>query len=179
MATLWHIEIEPAPGQPDHVGERLALDAVEAGLAGPWAIRASRGFLVEGEVSEAELGRIAAEILSDPVVESAVIRPAKDSGRDGGRSSFVHVLPKPGVTDPEAESAVHLLRDLGYEVANVRTIRTYRVDGPSAALPGLVDRLLANDAVEQAIIGPLSLDRLGQGQPYRIPQARSADPRSR
>jgi phosphoribosylformylglycinamidine synthase len=166
MTKLWHIEIEPAPGQADHVGERLALEAVEAGLPGPWTIRASRGFLVEGELSEQDLGRVAAEVLRDPVVESAVVRPARDSGRTGGPSSVIHVLPKPGVTDPEAESALALMRDLGYGVANVRTIKTYRVDGPSAALPELIRRLLANDAVEQAIVGPLALDRLGQGQAY-------------
>ena len=31
MTMLWHIEIEPAPGQADHIGERLALEAVELG----------------------------------------------------------------------------------------------------------------------------------------------------
>ena len=50
---LWHIEIEPVNGQSDHVGERLATEAEELGLAGPWTIRASRGFLVEGDLSEA------------------------------------------------------------------------------------------------------------------------------
>jgi phosphoribosylformylglycinamidine synthase len=168
MTMLWHIDIEPAHGQADHVGDRLALEAVEAGLAGPWTIRASRGFLVEGELDKRELWRVAAEVLSDPVVESPVLRPARESGRDAGPFSVIHVLPKPGVTDPEAESALAHLRDLGFRVANVRTIRTYRVDGPPSAVPGLINRLLANDAVEQAIVGPLGLDRLGQGQTYEF-----------
>ncbi len=168
MIMLWHIEIEPAAGQADHVGERLALDAVEAGLPGPWTIRASRGFLVEGELSEEDLRRVAADVLSDPVVESAVIRRTTDPSRAGGSSTLIHVLPKPGVTDPEAESALALLRNLGHRVANVRTIKTYRVEGPAASFPGLIGRLLANDAVEQAIIGPLALERLGQGQVYEF-----------
>ena len=70
------------------------------------------------------------------------------------------------MTDPEAESAWPLLRDLGFAVENVRTIRTYRVEGPAEALPRLIQRVLANDAVEQAVVGPLPFDRLGQGQPY-------------
>jgi phosphoribosylformylglycinamidine synthase len=166
MTMLWHIQIEPDPGQVDHVGERLALEAAELGISGPWAIRASRGFLVEGDLSEADVRRLAAEVLRDLVVEVATARPARDSGRTEDGSSIVHVSPKPGVTDPEAESALSLLRDLGYGVSNVRTIRTYRVDGPASALPSLVRRLLANDAVEQAIVGPLTLDRLGQGEIY-------------
>ena len=77
------------------------------------------------------------------------IRP----GRAGweGPGTVVHVMPKPGVTDPEAESALALLRDLGYAVANVRTIRTYRIEGPAERLPRLIERVLANDAVEQAV----------------------------
>ncbi len=62
---------------------------------------------------------------------------------------------------------------------NVRTIRTYRVDGPAAALPRLIQRLLANDAVEQAIVGPLPLDHLGQGQHLRVSPGRRADPGAR
>ncbi len=163
---LWHIEIQPAEGQSDHVGERLAIDAVELGLAGPWTIRASRGFLVEGAIAEEAIRRAARDVLSDPVVESVSIRPLGSSG--GGTAAVVNVLPKPGVTDPEAESALTLLKDLGYSVSNVRTIRTYRIDGPADTLPRLIERVLANEAVEQAVLGELPIDHLGQGQPYHF-----------
>ena len=85
-----------------------------------------------------------------------------------GPATVVHVLPKPGVTDPEAESALAILRDLGFAVENVRTIRTYRIEGPADSLPRLIRRVLANDAVEQAVVGPLPFDRLGQGHPYHF-----------
>jgi phosphoribosylformylglycinamidine synthase II len=166
MSMLWHIEIGPAQGHSDHVGERLATEAVELGLAGPWTIRASRGFLVEGAISEEEVRRAARDVLSDPVVEAVAIRPVGAPG--DGPSAVVNVLPKPGVTDPEAESALSLLNDLGYPVSNVRTIRTYRLDGPVDKLPRLIEGVLANDAVEQAFVGALPFDRLGQGQPYHF-----------
>jgi phosphoribosylformylglycinamidine synthase len=166
MTMLWHIQIEAAPGQADHVGERLALEAAELGIPGPWTIRASRGFLVEGDLSEDDLRRAAAEVLTDPVVEAAKVRPARSPDGTAHGSAIVHVSPKPGVTDPQAESALSLLHDLGYGVTNVRTVRTYCVDGPASSLSALIQRLLANDAVEEAVVGPLTVDRLGQGDEY-------------
>jgi phosphoribosylformylglycinamidine synthase len=161
---LWHIQIEPAPGQVDRQGARLAVEALESGLAGPWTLKSSRGFLIEGDLSAAQLERAAREVLVDPVVETYTIAPS--GACRGGDGTIVHVMPKPGVTDPEAESALALLRDLGYAVADVRTIRTYRVEGPTGALPRLIGRVLANDAVELAVTGALPLEKLGQGRPY-------------
>jgi phosphoribosylformylglycinamidine synthase subunit PurSL len=163
---FWHIQIEAAPGHADRIGDRLAALAVEIGVAGPWLIGASRGFLIEGGISRAELDQRARSLLVDPVVEGYTIRPAQASWE--GPGAIVHVMPKPGVTDPEAENALALLRDLDHDVVNVRTIRTYRIEGPADSLPRLISRVLANDAVELAVVGPIPFDRLGGGQPYRF-----------
>ena len=161
---LWHLEIQPAPGHPDLAGNRLSLEAAESGIPGDWTISASRGFLIEGTLSRDDLDRAAGQVLVDPVVETFKAHPAR-SPAEGDRT-VVHVLPKPGVTDPEAESALELLRDLGFAVDGVRTIRSYRIGGPADGLPRLIQRVLANDAVEQAVMGPLPFDHLGQGQHY-------------
>jgi phosphoribosylformylglycinamidine synthase len=162
---LWHIQIEPVLGYVDHQGQRLAAEVVELGLKGSWSIRASRGFLIEGGISPAELERATREVLIDPVVEVGIVRPCGWSDHRPG--VVVHVLPKPGVTDPEAESALALLRDLGYPIAKVRTIKTYRIEGPGETVPLLTERVLYNDAVEQAVIGALPFDRLELGQVYQ------------
>jgi phosphoribosylformylglycinamidine synthase II len=163
---LWHLEIYPSPGHPDLAGKRLSDEAAESGLPGPWSIAACRGFLIEGALGSAELERAARSVLVDPVVESFRINPSESS--TGEARTLVHVMPKPGVTDPEAESAMELLRKLGYEVSGVRTIRGYRVAGPRVLVPRLIQRVLANDAVEQAIVGALPFDRLGQGRHYEF-----------
>lgn len=165
---LWHLQIDPAPGRVDLAGRRVAADAAELGLPGPWAVSASRGFLIEGPVDRQAVQEVAASVLVDPVVESSSLRPASEAGDEGGAGTVVHVLPKPGVTDPEAESALALLRDLGLAVENVRTIRTYRVEGPAGALPRLIGRVLANDAVEQAVVGALPFEKLGQGTSFQF-----------
>jgi phosphoribosylformylglycinamidine synthase II len=163
---LWHLQIDPAEGRADVEGARIAADAADLGLPGPWRIDASRGFLVEGGLSRDDLRSAAEAVLVDRVVERFSIRPSHEAL--DGPGTIVHVLPKPGVTDPEGQSAQTVLRDLGFDAQNVRTIRSYRIEGPVEALPRLIQRVLANDAVEQAIVGPLPFDRLGQGRPYHF-----------
>ena len=165
---LWHLQIDPAPGQIDLAGRRVAADATELGLPGPWKVAASRGFLIEGPLDRMAVARAAESVLVDLAVEASSIRGADESGAEVAGGTVVHVLPKAGVTDPEAESALALLRDLGFAVENVRTIRTYKIQGPAENLPRLIGRVLANDAVEQAVIGALPFDRLGQGTSYRF-----------
>ena len=161
--TLWHIQVDPAPGTVDRAGARVVADAEGLGLPGPWQVAAGRGFLIEGDVDRQALERIAAPLLVDPVIETCTIRPV---GTEGGSDSTVYVLPKPGVTDPEGESARALLRSVGLDVHHARTLRSYRVAGPAAAVPDLIRRVLANDAVEQAVVGAFPFDRLGQGSAY-------------
>jgi phosphoribosylformylglycinamidine synthase len=148
------------------VGARLSVEAVEAAIPGTWSIAASRGFLLEGELNEDDVTRAARQVLVDPVVETFLVHRAQETS--GGGAALVHVLPLPGVTDPEAESACELLRDLGFKVEGVRTIRTYRIGGPEDQIPRLIQCVLANEAVEQAILGPLPFNRLGQGKPYNF-----------
>src|SRR5690349_21393798 len=105
--NLWHLRIDPAPGRPDAEGRRVAAEAADLGLAGPWRVAASRGFLVEGTLSRDDLRRAAEAILADPVVETFAIEEPGQSGDGGGDGdgTVIHVMPRPGVTDPEAISA--------------------------------------------------------------------------
>src|SRR5436305_5800503 len=98
---LWHLQITPAAGRLDLEGQRIAADAVDLGLPGPWRVAAGRGFLIEGDLSREDLQRAAESVLADPVAESFAIQPCGES--DAGAGAVVHVLPKPGVTDTEAE----------------------------------------------------------------------------
>ena len=171
-ALMWHLQIDPALGSLDRTGVRVALVAAELGLAGPWTIAAGRGFLVEGTVDRSEMIRAAESLLVDPVVETYSIQPidglpgSPSAEAEANRGTTIFVLRKFGVTDPEADSARDLLRASGLAVDHVRTLRSYRVEGPTEALPQLIRRVLSNDAVEQVFIGTFPFDRLGQGTPY-------------
>jgi len=163
---LWHLEIQAAPDHPDSTGLRIAQEALESGLSGPWRIVASRGFLVEGNLTDEDLQRASRRVLADPVVETFRVRPCPVD--EPQAETVVHVAPKPGVTDPEGESALSLLQDLGYAVEAARSVRTYRIEGPADQLPRLIQRVLANDAVEQTFQGGIPLDHLGAGETYEF-----------
>src|SRR5439155_6191518 len=61
-------------------------------------------------------------------------------------------------------------RDLGLEVRGVRTFRRYQVRGDVLAAERdlLARKVLANDAIEQVIEGPLPGGSLAIGRPYQF-----------
>lgn len=167
---LWEVDIYPADGQPDLIGQQTAADAADLGLAEELAVTAGRGYLVQGELSSEQVGRIAAELLADAVVERTVVAAVGDAALTrppAGAKHLVYVLPKPGVMDPVAMSAKQAIADFGIEADEVRTFKKYwigNLDGER--LGALCSKILANDAIEQTIVGPLPFDRLEVGSPY-------------
>jgi phosphoribosylformylglycinamidine synthase len=195
---LWEIDIHPAEGQPDRAADRIAVAARELGLADELHVATARGFLVQGQqLDRDDVERLANELLADLVVERAVIGGLSKTRRQGDKetrrgeesSSFslspglpvslsrfpsdetqvVSVLLKPGVMDPVAQSALAAATELGISVQAVATLRKYWFAGASGdEIRAVGERLLANDAIEQVIVGPLRLERLEIGQPYRF-----------
>jgi phosphoribosylformylglycinamidine synthase len=71
--------------------------------------------------------------------------------------------------DPVAQSAQVAMGDLGVPVDAVRTLRKYWVERiDESQIDGLCRRILANDAVEQVVRGPLQMRRLEVGAPYQF-----------
>ncbi|MGH7138668.1 MAG: AIR synthase-related protein, partial [Pirellulales bacterium] len=169
---LWQVDIYPAKGQPDLTGKKVTAEAIELGMAPDLKICACRGYLVEGKFSEADIGRLAAELLSDPVVERSRIAPVGDDRLNVPRNptrKLVHVLPKPGVMDPVAQSAQAAIADFQLTAEAVRCFRKYWIEGlGDDKLGTLCAKLLANDAIEQVVVGPLSLKHLELGSTYRF-----------
>ncbi|MHB1033981.1 MAG: phosphoribosylformylglycinamidine synthase subunit PurL [Pirellulales bacterium] len=167
---LWEVDIYPAEGQPDLAARRMAADAADLGLAAELPVTTARGYLIQGRLSRAEIDRLARELLADPIVERTVVGAAGDailSCLPEGRSRLIHVLPKPGVMDPVAQSVVGAIADFGIQAEAVRTLKKYWFGTLAEETLSLVcSKLLANDAVEQVIAGPLGFDRLDFGQPY-------------
>jgi phosphoribosylformylglycinamidine synthase II len=178
---LWEVDIYPAPGEPDRASLAVRTAAAELGLGEHLDVVAAHGYLLQGALDESQLGRIARELLVDGVVERSVIAQVGDgqlSDPSGACASndakarnwqVVHVLPKPGVMDPVAQSALAAITDLEISVDAVRTLRKLWVADLSAdQLQRLCKNVLANDAIEQVVVGPLTFDRLEPGSSYRF-----------
>ena len=125
---LWEIDIHPRPGLPDRDAERVVADAADVGIAGALGVRSARGFLIESpSLNAAQVERLAAQLFADALVEESVSAPVGDarlaSPLEAANGSLVHVLLKPGVMDPVAQSAEAAVRDFGFSIDAIRTLR--------------------------------------------------------
>ena len=159
---LWEVEIRPLgrDGERERVcGE---FDLLTASARGRECVSASaRGYLLEGAVEREDAERLCAELLVDALVEVGHVAPV-------GAAAGWTVLLKPGVMDPVAESVRKAARELGIAVEEVRCFRRYF--GPpnlaTADRDTLFRKVLANDAIERIVVGPITAEHLGIGKPY-------------
>jgi phosphoribosylformylglycinamidine synthase len=161
---LWEIEIRPKGNDPerDRVAEEYDLlnhSAVGAKLVTGTA----RGYLLEGGLSLPQAERLAAELLVDSLAETG--RVGALNGIQSGPLLATVVL-KPGVMDPTALSVVEAARDLDIPLESVRSFRRYFGTEPPPGARESLFKVFANDAIEQAVEGPLSLDHIGVGSKY-------------
>ena len=108
----------------DPAGLEARANLREAGLGDVRAVRVLRTWFLQGDLDSHAVGRAAAEVLADPVQD--VYRVGGDApltGR-GARPRLVTVIRKPGVTNPEAESARLALETVGLPVAQAVVSRT-------------------------------------------------------
>jgi phosphoribosylformylglycinamidine synthase subunit PurSL len=167
---LWEVDIHPAPGEVDRTAARIASEVADLGLDLVVSISTAHGYLLQGDLDETQVAELSRELLLDPLVEQAVWAPVGTtelSQARGDQSQLVHILLKPGVMDPTAQTAQQVLHDLGYAVEAVRTFRKYWLEPlEPESLRKLCSRVLANDSIEQVLVGPLQLGQLQLGAPY-------------
>lgn len=170
MSSLWQIEIFPAQGFENRIAAETSADANGIGLSSEITIDARHGFLIQADLSTEDVRTIAANLLVEPVVEDHIVdhvgADELNTMADQGQSVY-YVLPKPGVTDPQAESAKAAMKEMGFDVQAVRTFKKYAISNASEAqLQVLKSKILANDSVEQIIGAPLHLTELTAGSSY-------------
>lgn len=163
---LWELEIKPLgkDGERERVCDEFDL-LTHAQRGGDLVTASSRGFLLEGDLAESELEILRTELLVDPLVESGEVRPL------GARADNSYtVLLKPGVMDPVAQTILDLAAMLKIPVNAVRRFRRYF--GPDVVASSdrevLFRKVLANDAIEQIVVGPVKADHLAIGSKYEF-----------
>jgi phosphoribosylformylglycinamidine synthase len=176
---IWEIEIH-CKG-PDRERERIAreLALLTHEERDPGLRQSSRGYLIEGDLSQDQVDRLLADLLVDPLVESGQSSPLPSPASHAGDNTWT-VLPKPGVMDPAALSVMEASRDIGISLESVRTFRRYYfLGGPVDEM--LLPRVIANDAIDLIVVGQLKLEHLAIGEPYcfsrvEVPIRQLSDP---
>ena len=103
-------------------------------------------------------------------IRSALPTQKSDPSGAVDNRRLINVLFKPGVTDNVAHSTKAALADLELTADAVSTCRKYWVNADAADrdLEKLARRVLANDAIQQVIWGPLAMDGLSLGSTYHF-----------
>lgn len=150
-SPVYRITIRPRGQFGDPHADGVLAQIKELGVAPVKSLRSARLFFVYGEFSPDQAGRVARELLVDPVVEEADCRAsAVSAAKDEAVCSVIEVHLKPGVMDPVAESTIQAIKDMGLPVTEVRTARRYEFDGQPARadLETIARSLLANPVIE-------------------------------
>ena len=149
----WQVEVAEKEGFADALGNSVAADILDLGISGIGQVRTARIFILEGDLREAEVRRIAGELLSDPIVENYAVN--ESVLKEEPQVSVVRVMRKPGVTDPVAHSTMRGIRNMGLAVDSVATAHAYALCGAISKQDRqtIAEKILANAVIEDVIYG--------------------------
>ncbi|MEZ6164559.1 MAG: AIR synthase-related protein [Phycisphaerales bacterium] len=156
------VEIHPTAHAGDPRADTLLSRAASLGF-GLEGAHSSRIYLIEADLSDAQLDLIVSQLLCNPVVEHAEI------GASEPRGSIVEIHPLPGVMDPPAQSVADAIQSLTGVRAVVSTGYRYDLIGVSdAQAQNMAARLLANPVVAGVHALPFHPEQLPKGHSHEF-----------
>ncbi|MBW8002135.1 MAG: phosphoribosylformylglycinamidine synthase subunit PurL [Planctomycetes bacterium] len=165
----WRFEVFSREGFADVHGSGVYEEIKELGISTVEAVQSARVFLIESDFDESFAKRVAGELLTDPVCEQYYIGRSK-APAGLAKATLIEVHLKSGVTDPVAQSVVAGITDMGAKVEHVRTARKYIILGTitQSQTDLIAKRILANDCIEDVIVGDESEPPSPHLEPYEL-----------
>ena len=167
MAAVHRVEVRPKSGQRDPRADSVIRQAASLGLPRPSAAQHASVYLLEGDLTEGQVRRIADELLADPVTQVAelqargTVRPRLDA--------LIEVHPLPGVTDPAAESVEAAVRAMFGTAVTVRTGDRYDLGGVQQSDAATIgEKALANAVIHGIHSEPWHPERFPAGHGYSL-----------
>lgn len=157
-SPLWRITVSPKRAELDSHGAAILRDIHELGLPHVRVVASSRLFLMETDLPETVLERIASLLLADPITESYRLHRGGDEREPAHDDSDceIEVHLKGGVMDPVAASTLAAVADMGIDTRAlaISTARLYRLQGLANLdeLEFVARRLFYNDCIEEAYL---------------------------
>jgi len=171
VPQIWQIDISPLPGNPNLLAEETLASAQLLQIS-DLSLTASHGFLIQGDLTEDDVDRLTRELLFESVVQKCDFGPVGTTTLNpppANQSNVTYVLPLPGVTDSQAESAMRAMKQLGYAVDAVSTFKKFCASDLSEAQTTLLQKkVYHNESIERVMTGVLELDRLDLGNEYKL-----------
>ncbi len=171
---LWEVDVRLKDARGDHAARAVVAGAAALGIAGCTRAATAAGWLIDGALSRDEVERAAATLLADPVTEAFTAAEVGNAALLDGPSDLptvLHVLPRTGVTDPAAQSALESMALLGLRPTAMRSVRKYWLPPLEADdVARLAWKLLASEAIHDVVIGPLALSTLAGGRTWAFTQ---------
>lgn len=150
--VTWRVYVLNKPNFTDHHGIALAKEWRHAGYSSSPKVRVGQAYEIAGNLSREEADVLARQLLADPITQQAVILPSTEKSSAPGVTT-ARIWPKPGVSDPVAQTVSIGAGDLGLKnIAAVRTGTIYEFAGNVSAkdIQSFCESFLMNPLVQQA-----------------------------
>ncbi len=150
----YKVETHPLPEIASARDAALLSEARALGVSGGDEIRASKLYFLEGDLSEADIERLDAELFREPVSETCLWRRVGDDGVDLSNGDAVEVRLRTGVTDNVAGQIMRSAQQMGIPLRWAATGRRYGFTGfKRSEIETAVRRLLCNPIIEEWAFG--------------------------
>ncbi len=149
---VYRIEVGTKSGFRDPHAEEVHGAIRELGIPGVESVAFFRVYYLKGTFDRQAAGRIAYELLIDPVTQEVALDASL--GRQGPDTWSVEITYRPGVMDPVEESARKAIGDMGIRgLEAVKTARRYAIRGTIREEDKtlIIDKALANRVIERPI----------------------------
>ncbi len=149
----WKVEIGYKPTATDAMGDGIKKDIEDLGINGVSYVKTRKLYMIDGELSEADIKNICENLLTDSVTQFYEYKVSDHHSEDIG-SWIVEVVYKPGVTDTVGDSTIKGIKDMGIQgVTSAKTGQKYIIKGSlsESDIEIICKRLLANDVIQNYI----------------------------
>jgi len=148
----------------DSVGNEIASEVEHIGITSIDEIRMVQVYLVDGDLSGEDIGRICGELLVDGLTQDYICINGSSgvqaseiklgSKWQGDDAHAIEVTRKRGVMDPVESTVIKGIKDLGLSVRSVKTAKRFLIAGQLTTdqLETIANKVLANKIIEDVFI---------------------------
>ncbi|MDE0891327.1 MAG: phosphoribosylformylglycinamidine synthase subunit PurL [Planctomycetota bacterium] len=163
LPDAWRVEVFRRPPVDDPEANHLLGAVKELGIEGLSSARVGHGYLLPPALSPEEAGRIATELLADPVLDEITLYAPRQEPKKNSSARRVLVAKKAGVMDPVAMTITRALErnDLGGDQREpyVSTFTAYELEGDASNndIAEIARKILGNETIEDVLLDSESL----------------------